>query len=121
MYCAYCGSVIPADGRVCPACGRAVTNGVQQYTPPAPGVSIPNYLVQAILVTICCCLPLGIVAIVYAAQVDSKVRIGDIAGAQQSSDNARTWCWVAFGAGVIGTVIGLLIQFGMMSAGHARF
>jgi len=38
--------------------------------------AVPNYLVQAILCTICCCLPFGIVAIVYAAQVNGKVAGG---------------------------------------------
>jgi len=32
-----------------------------------PGGTIPNYLTQAILVTLCCCVPFGIVAIVNAA------------------------------------------------------
>ena len=40
--------------------------------PNAP-ISVPNYLVQAILTTIFCCLPFGIVAIVFAAQVNGKL------------------------------------------------
>jgi hypothetical protein len=40
---------------------------------------IQNYLVTAILVTLCCCVQAGIVAIVYAAQVNSKLAAGDIA------------------------------------------
>ena len=39
--------------------------------------NIPNYLVQAILTTLFCCLPFGIVAIVYAAQVNTKIEAGD--------------------------------------------
>jgi hypothetical protein len=62
---------------------------------------IPNYLVQSILCTLCCCLPLGIVAIVYAAQVNSKLAAGDHRGALDASQNARTWCWVAFALGLI--------------------
>ena len=34
---------------------------------------IPNYRIPSILVTIFCCLPLGIAAIIFAAQVDGKV------------------------------------------------
>src|SRR5438128_1439779 len=42
--------------------------------PAVPAIShVPNYLVQSILCTLFCCLPFGIVAIVYAAQVNSKV------------------------------------------------
>jgi hypothetical protein len=51
----------------------------------------PNNLVWAILVTLFCCLPFGIVSIVYAAQVNGKWQAGDAAGAQESSRKARQW------------------------------
>ncbi|NER07984.1 MAG: CD225/dispanin family protein [Okeania sp. SIO3C4] len=35
--------------------------------------NVPSYLTQAILITVFCCLPFGIVAIVYAAQVNSRL------------------------------------------------
>jgi len=62
---------------------------------------VPNYLVQAILTTIFCCLPFGIVSIVYAAQVNGKLQAGDRAGAVQSSRNARMWAWISFGTGLV--------------------
>ncbi len=70
---------------------------------------VPNYLVYAILCTVFCCLPLGIVAIVFAAQVNGKLAAGDYQGAVSYSDSARTWCWVAFWLGVIPIVIWFLI------------
>ncbi|MFH1090494.1 MAG: CD225/dispanin family protein [Pseudomonadota bacterium] len=63
-------------------------------------VKIPNHLVWAILATIFCCLPLGIVAIVYAAQVNGKVATGDYAGAQASAGKAKMWIWIGFGVGL---------------------
>jgi len=78
--------------------------------------AVPNYLVQAILCTICCCLPFGIVAIVYAAQVNGKVAAGDMAGAEAASKNAKTWCWVAFGCGIAAWVISLAINGATMMA-----
>jgi hypothetical protein len=61
-------------------------------TPPAPRPPKPdNYLVWAILVTLLCCIPLGIVAIVFATQVDSKYALGDDAGAAHASKQARLW------------------------------
>lgn len=70
-------------------------------SPPPPREEIPNYLVQSILVTLCCCLPLGIVAIVYSAQVNSKKDQGDFPGAWEASKKAKTWAWVAFGLGIV--------------------
>jgi hypothetical protein len=85
----------------------------------APGTKIPNYLVQAILVTLCCCLPGGIVAIVYAAQVNSKQAAGDITGAQESSDKAKLWCWISFGVGIVVNLIAVAIQFFAAAAATA--
>ena len=78
-------------------------------TPPGPAVSIPNYLWQAIVCTICCCVPLGIPAIVYAAQVNTKVQQGDMDAARVASNNAKMWCWIAFAAGIVTTFISVAI------------
>lgn len=78
--------------------------------------SVPNYLVWAILSTLCCCLPAGIVAIVYAAQVDGKVASGDYYGAVESSNNAKMWSWISFGASaVFGVLYFLLIMAGAIA------
>ncbi len=82
----------------------------QPQTPP------PNYLVFAILTTIFCCQILGIVSIVYAAQVNSKWTAGDIQGAMDASKNAKLWAWIAFGSGLlIAVVVGLLSIFGVLA------
>ena len=59
--------------------------------PQSSGEYIPNHMAWAILTTLFCCLPLGIVSIVYATQVDGKRAAGDIAGARAASDKARFW------------------------------
>lgn len=69
------------------------------------GAPPPNHLVWAILTTIFCCLPLGIVSIVFAAQVNSKWQAGDVRGAQESSEKAKKW---AIWAAVIGVVVSVL-------------
>ena len=76
--------------------------GVQQHPGQRYQQDVPNYLVQAILVTIFCCLPFGIVSIVYAAQVNSKLAVGDYAGAVEASQRAKTWAWWSFGVVVAG-------------------
>src|SRR5258708_39929799 len=98
MHCTNCGTPLPQGVTSCPSCAQSVT----VHAVPA---SISNYLVQAILVTLCCCLPFGIVAIVYAAQVNGKLEAGDVAGAQQASSNAKMWCWIGFGCGVVISII----------------
>jgi len=67
--------------------------------------NVPNYLVQSILVTVFCCLPSGIAAIVFSSQVNTKLASGDFEGAMESSKKAKLWCWVSFG---IGGGIGLI-------------
>lgn len=76
----------------------------------------PNYLVFAILTTIFCCQILGIVSIVFAAQVNSRWNSGDIQGALDASKNAKLWAWVAFGSGIIiAIVFTLLAVFGALA------
>jgi hypothetical protein len=81
--------------------------------PPAPGPSgMPpnNYLVWAILTTILCCLPLGVVSIVFAAQVNSKWAAGDYAGARDSAEKAKRFAiWSAI-AGVVVTVVAVVLS-----------
>jgi hypothetical protein len=79
-----------------------------------PREQIPNYLVQSILVTLCCCLIGGIIAIVYAAQVNGKLAAGDIRGAREASDKAKMWCWISFGVGIVMNIIGGIIQFAVL-------
>ena len=66
---------------------------MNQLPPPVGGSReyIPNHLVWAIVTTLFCCLPLGIVSIIYATQVDGKRAAGDIRGARESSEKAKFW------------------------------
>lgn len=98
MYCTQCGAANDDTATSCAQCQSALVQPASlRRTVPA---SVPNYLTQAILVTVCCCLIPGIVAIVYAAQVNGYLRVGDLAGAQRCSRLAHIWSWVGFGLGV---------------------
>lgn len=114
MQCPKCGAENDNNAFRCVTCGE-VLQKVQQAAPPFQPV--PNYLVQAILVTLFCCLPLGIAAIVYAAQVNGKLAAGDQAGAIKASNTAKTLCWVSFGLGLVIGAIYLIVYIG----GHSRF
>lgn len=89
--------------------GPATATGpVAPQRAPVAGTPVPNYLVPAILVTVLCCLPFGIPAIVYAAKVDGLVSTGDLAGARHASEQAKKWSWIAGIAGVAGGLAYLL-------------
>lgn len=88
----------------------------QQPQPLSPAMQRPqNYLVLAILSLICCCMPLGIVAVVYAAQVNSKWDGGDYYGAQRASQRAQLWVILAIVFGVIGGIFTLMFQSALLA------
>jgi interferon-induced transmembrane protein len=110
MYCTNCGKPRDPNAAVCAACGKPFERfGAASGTPQ----QIPNYLVQSILVTLCCCLPFGIVAIVYSAQVNPKLAAGDMEGALDASAKAKMWAWISFGCGAAFSVLyGILMAVG---------
>lgn len=113
MYCRKCGSPNDDNAYKCVKCGEILQQaGAAQI----PVQKIPNYLAQSILVTLFCCLPFGIAAIVFASQVNSKVMAGDIQGAMDSSSKAKMWCWLAFGIGIVVNILWLLVQIGAAAA-----
>ena len=66
-----------------------------------PMLGMKDYLVEAILVTIFCCMPFGIVSIVYASQARSAIAMGDWATAQRAAGSARAWVTASFLCGII--------------------
>src|SRR6188508_172852 len=85
--------------------------------PSAGGPPPPNYLVWAILATIFCCLPLGIPAIVFASQVNSKWQTGDFSGAQEASRKAKQFSlWSTIAGVVVGVLYALLIVAGAVGS-----
>jgi interferon-induced transmembrane protein len=90
----------------------------EQWTPPPASstpASVPNYLVPAII-SLFCCLPLGIVGVIFAAQVNGKVAAGDTAGALDSAKKAKLFSFIAIGLGVLGIVCYVLF-FVIMGVG----
>ena len=68
-----------------------------------------KYLVWAILTTIFCCLPFGIVSIVFAAKVDGLYAGGNYAEAQAASESAKKWAIIAAIVGVVLLAIYLVL------------
>ena len=96
----------------------------QNWTPPPPpaggSATVPNYLVPAII-SVFCCWPLAIPAIIFAVQVNNKVTAGDIAGAQDASKKAKMFSFIAIGLGLLGVVcyiIMLVLGVGLSAIGN---
>ena len=74
--------------------------------PPMPD----TYMVWAVLVTVFCCLPFGIVSIVKASQVSSLYSQGRYQEAVAASEAAKKWAiWSAI-AGVVISIIVIVLQ-----------
>lgn len=86
-------------------------NGGFNNMPPKPD----NNMVLAIITTICCCLPLGIVGIVKASQVNSLYMSGNYDAAVAAANDAKKWS-------MIGLIVGLVINvLGGLFYGFAVF
>lgn len=112
MYCDKCGAKNDANAFKCTQCAHTLP---REGAPAASTEVVQNNLAQSILVTLCCCMPLGIVAIIYSAQVNGKLAAGDVEGARESAKNAQTWAYWAFGLGIFAGII----QFILAIAGNA--
>ncbi len=77
---------------------------------PYPNVSSP--LVWSILSTIFCCLPTGIISIVYASQVNSLLSVGSFQKAQKAAGAAKMWALISCFLGILPilfVLVGLLL------------
>ncbi len=118
----------PYQGQQPPYGGQAQPQGQYGYAqqnqyqnnfnggvPPRPD----NYLVWAILTIVCCCWPLGIVAVVYASKVNGLYDQGNYEEAKKASDNAKTWTIVSAVLGVVAT--GIAFFTGMLEGFMSGF
>ena len=71
---------------------------------PQKQISGTPYLIFSILVTLCCCIPLGIVSIVYASKINSLQKMGDYEGAKAAAKKAKIFMIVGAIGGLIGSV-----------------
>ncbi|MFV0365762.1 MAG: CD225/dispanin family protein [Mangrovibacterium sp.] len=83
---------------------QASTGG---YTPSYPPKS---YLVGAILVTIFCCMPFGIVGLVNSLHVESRFYAGDYEGSFRASMQARRWINISIIAAILSAGLSILVN-----------
>ena len=90
-------------------------NGNYQNMPPyqqnqGDTVNWVPYLVLSIISTLCCCIPFGIVAIVFSAKINSAVTAGNIEEAKKAAKTAKIWIIVAVAAGLLASIAYLVIS-----------
>ena len=92
--------------------------GAQQAPYGETPISSTTYLIFAILVTVMCCLPFGIPAIIYATKIDKLQAMGDFMGAKAAAKSSKMWSIIA-GVSIVVLVIAYiaLIVFGVAVGG----
>ena len=68
-----------------------------------------TWMVESILVTLFCCLPLGIVGIINASRVSSAHAEGRYADALRASQDAGKWTKIGFWLGLVGIILYILV------------
>ena len=87
----------------------------QPWNPPPPpsGVPVNNHMAIAIIATIVsvlfCCIPHGIVSLIFATQVNNKVAAGDMNGALNAARQAKMWGLISITVAVIGLVLSIIL------------
>lgn len=78
---------------------------LQAQTEPCP----PTYLIWSILLTLCCCNPLGIIPIITGAQVSSRYNNMDFEGARRASVTTEWWVMICLVLGLMMLPFNILI------------
>jgi len=75
-----------------------------------------TWLLESVLATIFCCLPAGLVGIIYASNVESHWYKGNREAAVSSANTAKTWTIVSFVVGLVSVLTYvLLVAFGVLA------
>lgn len=86
------------------------------YAQQGPKINGTTYLVFSILVTLLCCLPLGIASIIYATKINSLQAAGDYMGAQEAAKKAKLFIILSVVLGIVfGVIYGIFTVVGMGS------
>ncbi len=84
-----------------------------------PAQKPDNNLVWAILTTVLCCMPLGIVAIIKASSVDSLWAGGHHQEAIEAAAAAKKWAMIGAGAGAVFIFLYIVLYVVLVAAGLA--
>ena len=76
---------------------------------PQKPVNWVPYLILSIISTLCCCLPFGVVGIVFSAKINSAMMAGNLEEAQNNAKMARIWIIVSFAIGILTWLIYMVL------------
>lgn len=123
-FCPKCGIAVPDNASFCPKCGTNIPDTDSGTTPaqdptPAPQTFAPQqppmepcpptYLALSIIVTVLCCLPLGIVGIIKSSNVSKEYAAGNYAGAKDASKQAKTWSIIGLCCGLFWIILYIIL------------
>jgi hypothetical protein len=86
----------------------------QTARPPPPR----DYLGLALLGLLCCCFPLGMVALLRSLEVHRLYRLGDYSGAQKASKQAQSWGMAAVIFGLCVFVLPVIMRLYFANSYH---
>ena len=92
----------------------------RQNQPRMPSSQLVLAILSTVLGLFCCCglnLPFGIVAIIFASQVNGKYSAGDFPGALSAARQAKIWGWISMGLVILGFILCLLFVLVMFLVG----
>lgn len=111
-FCENCGSELPPFGGFCTQCGTQIDREtVIARRLKSRENKVASYLALNIFATILCCMPLGIVGIVFSASAISAARAGDRQCALQRAKVAKIFFWIAFLLGFAYFVFGFFSAY----------
>lgn len=84
--------------------------------PNPPQVPPNNYLVFAILTTLFCFLPTGIVAIIYATKVNTLWHAQAYGEAYEASRKAKNWSVISAAVGALVIIVYVILAVGFAGA-----
>jgi hypothetical protein len=87
-----------------------------------PQAKPDNYLVWAIITTLLCCLPLGIVSILHAGKVDNLYNSGQYEQAKIESAKAKQWAvYAVIAGGIVYVLYFILLALGLNTDYNTRY
>lgn len=98
--------------------GYTPFGGGTQTTPPplsSGAIGINNNMLLAVFCTLCCCMPIGVYAMIRANSCNTYARMGAFDDAQQAADDAKKWSLIGIGV-CVGIWVLYLLFYAILGA-----